>query len=60
MTRSWDLTPLEELAGIDSATLLQMLMALEQEFDIEIDESEVTLDDLKNIKSIAELVVRNS
>lgn len=53
-------TPLEDLAGIDSAALLQMLMAIEEEFGIEIDESEVTLDDLKNVRTIAALVLQNS
>ena len=51
-------TPLEELAGIDSTALLQLMMAIEEEFDIEIDESEVTVDDLKNVRSICSLVNR--
>ena len=52
--------PLEVMARIDSAALLQLLMSMEQEFGIEIDESEVTIDDLKNIKSITNLVTRNA
>jgi acyl carrier protein len=51
-------TPLDELAGIDSTALLQLLMAIEEEFGIEIDESEVTLDDLKDVRSISSLVER--
>lgn len=48
-------TPLLSL-GIDSILALSILVEIEEEFDIEIDDSDLNMDKIKNINSFAELV----
>lgn len=40
--------------GVDSVSSLEFVVALEKEYGIEIDESEITPDILKNINSISD------
>jgi len=42
--------------GVDSVSSLEFVVALEKEYGIEIDESEITPDILKNINSISDYV----
>ncbi|MEX0761404.1 MAG: acyl carrier protein [Dehalococcoidia bacterium] len=46
---------LEEL-GLDSAGLIQLVVGLEEEFDVEIDESAIGREDIQDIASIATFV----
>lgn len=48
-------TPLLSL-GIDSILALSILVEMEEEFDIEIDDSDLNMDRIKDINSFAELV----
>ena len=43
--------------GVDSVSSLEFVVALEKEFAVEIDESEVTLDILQDINSISEYII---
>ncbi|MEM4409072.1 MAG: phosphopantetheine-binding protein [Candidatus Caldarchaeum sp.] len=52
-------TPLIEFGiGADSISLLELLVALEEEFKIRIDESKVKRGDLDSINSIATFIER--
>lgn len=42
--------------GVDSVSSLEFVVALEKEFKVEIDESEITPDILQDINSVAEYV----
>jgi acyl carrier protein len=42
--------------GVDSVSSLEFVVALEKEYGLEIDESEITPDILKNINSISDYV----
>jgi len=48
-------TPLLSL-GIDSILALSILVEIEEEFNIEIDDSDLNMDKIRNINSFAELV----
>lgn len=48
-------TPLLSL-GIDSILALSVLVEIEEEFNIEIDDSDLNMDKIRNISSFAELV----
>jgi len=48
-------TPLLSL-GIDSILALSILVEIEEEFNIEIDDSDLNMDKIRNISSFAELV----
>ena len=48
-------TPLLSL-GIDSILALSILVEIEEEFDIEIDDSELNMDKIRNISSFAEMI----
>ncbi len=48
-------TPLLSL-GIDSILALSILVEIEEEFDIEIDDSDLNMDKIKDISSFADLV----
>jgi len=41
---------------LDSVTLVQLIMHLEQTFDIRIDLADLEIDDLRSVRSIASLV----
>ena len=43
--------------GVDSVSSLEFVVALEKEFAVEIDESEITPDILQDINSVAEYVI---
>ena len=52
-----DDTPLIELGvGVDSVATLELIVALEKEFQISIDESEVNLELLETVNSISEYI----
>ncbi|HEX9666610.1 MAG TPA: phosphopantetheine-binding protein [Thermodesulfobacteriota bacterium] len=52
-----DDTPLIELGvGVDSVATLELLVALESEFEISIDEEDIDQNLLENIYSIAEYI----
>jgi len=42
--------------GIDSILALSILVEIEEEFDIEIDDSDLNMDKIQNINSFAELI----
>lgn len=48
-------TPLLSL-GIDSILALSILVEIEDEFNIEIDDSDLNMDKIRNINSFAELI----
>ncbi len=48
-------TPLLSL-GIDSILALSILVEIEEEFNIEIDDSDLNMDKIRNISSFAELI----
>jgi len=48
-------TPLLQL-GIDSILALSILVEIEEAYDIEIDDSELNMDKIKDISSFADLV----
>jgi len=49
--------PLMELGiGIDSVSTLEFLVALENEFGINIDESSIEIETLENVESISDFV----
>jgi len=48
-------TPLLSL-GIDSILALSILVEIEEEFSIEIDDSDLNMDKIRNISSFAELI----
>lgn len=51
-------SPLIELGiGVDSVSTLELVMALENEFDIDIDETGVTADVLYSISSLSDFVI---
>ena len=45
--------------GIDSMTFIRLVVEIEDEFDIEIDNEEIILDNFKSFSTIVELVERN-
>jgi len=49
-------TPLLTL-GIDSILALSILVEIEEEYDIEIDDSDLNMDKIRDIHSFAQLVV---
>ncbi len=48
-------TPLLSL-GIDSILALSILVEIEEDFNIEIDDSDLNMDKIRNISSFAELI----
>ena len=48
-------TPLLSL-GIDSILALSILVEIEEEFNIEIDDSDLNMDKIRNISSFAQLI----
>ncbi len=48
-------TPLLSM-GIDSILALSILVEIEEEFNIEIDDSDLNMDKIRNISSFAELI----
>jgi len=50
-------TPLLSL-GIDSILALSILVEIEEEFNIEIDDSDLNMDKIRNISAFAELIDR--
>ena len=52
-----DETPLLSL-GIDSILALSILVEIEEEFNIEIDDSDLNMDKIRNISAFAELIDR--
>ena len=48
-------TPLLSL-GIDSILALSILVEIEEEFNVEIDDSDLNMDKIRNINSFAELI----
>ncbi|MFZ5351500.1 MAG: phosphopantetheine-binding protein [Bacillota bacterium] len=48
-------TPLLSL-GIDSILALSILVEIEEEFDIEINDTDLNMDKIRNIKAFAELI----
>jgi acyl carrier protein len=48
-------TPLLSL-GIDSILALSILVEMEDEFNVEIDDSDLNMDKIRNINSFAELI----
>ena len=56
-----DDTPLIELGvGVDSVATLELIVALEKEFQISIDESDVSLELLATIDSISDYISEHS
>lgn len=54
-----DDTPLIELGvGVDSVATLELLVALESEFQVSIDEEDINQNLLENIDSIAEYIAK--
>ncbi len=43
---------------LDSVTLVQLIMHLEQTFDIRVDLADLEIDDLRSVRSIAALVAK--
>lgn len=44
---------------IDSMTLVELLMALEQEFDVQLADEELDLDDFRSVNTVAAFVERH-
>ncbi len=54
-----DETPLIELGvGVDSLATLELIVTLEQEFQIRLNEEEINIEVLENIESIANYVIK--
>jgi acyl carrier protein len=53
-------TPLLEQQVIDSLGLMELVAFLEREFEIEVDDSDITTEHFQTIKDIAELVGRSN
>ena len=54
-------TPLiKEGLGLDSAAAVELLMALEEEFDIEIDEDDVSIEVLATVGTLADFIASKS
>lgn len=50
-------TPLiKEGLGLDSAAAVELIMALEEEFDIEIDEDDVSIEVLATVGTLADFI----
>lgn len=49
---------LKEDLGIDSLSMVEMIVELEEKFDIEINESDLNPDELRTVEQIYELVRR--
>ena len=49
---------LKEDLGIDSLSMVEMIVELEEKFDIEINESDLNPDELRTVEQIYELVGR--
>lgn len=47
---------LKDDLGLDSLSMVELIVELEEEFDIEIDESDLDPDDLKTVNHIYEIV----
>jgi acyl carrier protein len=52
-----DNRPLHEL-GVDSMSLVELLVAIEREFDLRLMESNVTSEDLRTIRGLAAVIHR--
>lgn len=50
-----DITLTDDL-GFDSIMMIELIVELEDEFEIEIDEDDITLDEINDISSLIELV----
>lgn len=53
-----DIPLFEDGIGLDSVDGLELLVAIERKFDIEIDDGDLGGDVLKNVRSIAEFIER--
>ena len=51
-----DTAPLMETYGIDSVALFELVVGLEEEFDIELDDTDFSVDAFQDVNSIAKLV----
>lgn len=51
-------TPLLESGVLDSMGVIELIQFLESEFNIELDDGEITEDNLETIEAATELVVR--
>lgn len=51
-------TPLENKLGIDSLKTLQLIVELEQVFDIEVDDDDLLFENFATIHKIVELITR--
>lgn len=51
-------TPLLESGVLDSMGVIELIEFLESEFEIEVDEGEITEDNLETIEAATDLVVR--
>ena len=48
-------TPLAEY-GVDSFLLLELIVALEEQFDVKFDQSDITSENLKSVRTMADLI----
>lgn len=46
--------------GIDSLNVVKIILALEEEFDIEFDDDDINIENFRNLKSIEQLVVEKT
>jgi acyl carrier protein len=53
-------TPLLEQQIIDSLGLMELVAFLEREFEIEVDDADITTEHFQSVKEIAELVGRSA
>jgi acyl carrier protein len=51
-----DSAPLMETYGIDSVALFELVVGLEEEFDIELDDTDFSVDAFHDVNAIARLV----
>lgn len=51
-----DTAPLMETYGIDSVALFELVVGLEEEFDIELDDTDFSVDAFHDVNAIARLV----
>ena len=52
-----DVSLLELGLGIDSVSTLEFILLLESEFNIEIDESDINLNNLSNLNNLTEYII---
>jgi len=51
-----DSAPLMETYGIDSVALFELVVGLEEEFEIELDDTDFSVDAFRDVNAIAQLV----